>query len=429
VYEPKFKEKRPDQIIPDTLDDFLNISKSAGILQVKENASLAQSFPLYIMDDKPHDYVLQNHHIGRSFHGDLRIKRDGVLDGITLAYMKKGTVKEDVKTLEQAKEIEKNWSKYCKLTDQPLSPKEVLHRAIYAELKDPEPVEWLNFEGVVPPGEVGARVKEHGVFNIVDRGKVWYGAVKPYFVEFFFKGKRLTGRWILRMITNPWKEDIPGREFVWLFWKPMDQTPYVLSERAVEKRWIPPIGISCLPPWIRDKIPDEYKYWLKKSKNEALKTRDELVEAIKAKKIRLQAGSYEVYHIWWTKRPIIRRGPSQEYWLLHLQFPEKTVMWMLTEDPTWTLPVTAKQVSFPSEILPRDWEVKKIPPGTKPNPMKDTPMYIQLVDKGKATLISHHPQSSKFRLEGKKLNKVMFIWREDPNSNMWVLEESTLPPL
>jgi hypothetical protein len=73
----------------------------------------------------------------------------------------------------------------------------------------------------------------------------------------------------------------PRFAFVKLMWKPEDQMPYVLSERAVEKQWMPPYGISALPPEIREQIPREYQYWKVKNIRKAREIRDKLVEAIK----------------------------------------------------------------------------------------------------------------------------------------------------
>jgi len=284
AYEPRFIDVRKGQTVPDSAREAIEIAREKELLQVKYLEHLRLP-----MDDKLHDAVMQNHYRGRSVHMDFRIAIDHkYLEGFTIAHQRRGAIKEDVKTLKQAKEIERNWDKYFKMTNKPqtyiLSPR----RKLWVEIKKPEPIEWLDVEGVVPPGEVGATRYEYGVFSIVDKPKVFIGAVKPDFYELFLYGKKFNGRWVIRLLPNPWKSEMPRREFVWLMWKPEDQTPYVLTKRAVQKKWIPPRGISCLPPEIRRQIPPEYQYWKYADKQKRLEVRDALVEAIRKGEVRIK---------------------------------------------------------------------------------------------------------------------------------------------
>jgi hypothetical protein len=242
------------------------------------------------MDDKPHKAVMQIHYRGQSAHMDFRVADAKVqyLLGYTVMVQKAGKIKEDVTSVEQAKRIEKNWDYYFKMSNDPQTYLVSPTRKLWVEYKGVEPKEWLNVEGAVKPGEVGATRYEWGVFSIVDKPIVYYGCVKPDFHELFIYGKKFTGRWVIRLLPNPWRTEQPRFAFVKLMWKPEDQMPYVLSERAVEKQWIPPYGISALPPEIRKQIPREYQYWKVKDIRKAREIRDKLVEAIKNGEVKIE---------------------------------------------------------------------------------------------------------------------------------------------
>jgi len=71
-------------------------------------------------------------------------------------------------------------------------------------------------------------------------------------------------------------------------WKPEDQTPYVISRRAVTKRWIPPHGVSAMPPEIRQQIPREFQYWKEIDTRKRRDIRDQLVAAIRKGKVKIK---------------------------------------------------------------------------------------------------------------------------------------------
>ncbi|RLE66987.1 MAG: hypothetical protein DRJ38_00005, partial [Thermoprotei archaeon] len=290
AYEPKFIERRPQQKQPDSAKDVIEIAHKLELLQIKRLEELHLASFKAFMDDKPHAAVMQNHYRGRSVHLDFRIAdaKKTYLLGLTVMHERPGRIKDDVDSLKEAKRIEKNWEYYFKMTNKPQTYIASPRRKLWVEWKAPEPIEWLTVEGVVPPGKVGATKREAGVFSIVDRPTVYIGTVKPDFVEFFLYGKRFTGRWVVRLLPNPWIDEMPREKFVWLMWKPENQMPYVLSKRAVEKQWMPPAGISALPPEIRQQIPEEYQYWKAKTPKERREIRDALVEAIRKGKVKIK---------------------------------------------------------------------------------------------------------------------------------------------
>ena len=54
-----------------------------------------------------------------------------------------------------------------------------------------------------------------------------------------------------------------------------------LSKRAVDKAWIPPEGFSGLPLYMKNNIPEEYKYWLKADKKHRINLRNRFLESVR----------------------------------------------------------------------------------------------------------------------------------------------------
>lgn len=220
--------------------------------------------------------------------------------------------------------------------------------SIVCEKKAPEPHEWLSVEGVMKTGDVGATANFPGVFSILATGTAEYGAQKPYSHEYFFDAGKIDYKLVYRRLKLEFKEDLssdfmksvvanylfdedleakiaeaianPSKVLAeidlmktcelfeaeriipvgklglrpetgqvgWLAIKPIDQTPYVLSDEAVSKAWMPPLGISALPRHIRASIPAQYQYWKANSRETALSQRNSLVELIKKKEISIK---------------------------------------------------------------------------------------------------------------------------------------------
>jgi len=76
-------------------------------------------------------------------------------------------------------------------------------------------------------------------------------------------------------------------EAAWLLIKPLDQTPYVLSDRAAEDGWVPPKGFSSLPRVIRTEVPPKFRYWRMERESERREMRDALVKAVDAGEVKL----------------------------------------------------------------------------------------------------------------------------------------------
>ena len=494
AYEPKFIEIRPQQKTPDSAKEAIAIAKKAELYEQK---ILLQAFK---MDDEPHKAVMQNHYrcdldefvppeyglpgspafeqyldelirnyvdgrlspelsqkikvklekvqLGKSVHMDLRIKMNGFLLGPTIAHLKPGKIKEAVETVKEAKRIESNWQQYFKMTNKPQTYL-TGRRKLWITWKKSEPVEWLTVEGVVPKGEVGATRYEFGVFSIVDKLTVYLGTQKPAFREFFLEGKKFDGRWVARLLPNPWKEEMPRVEFVWLFWKPEDQTPYVLTRRAVQKKWIPPKGVSCLPPEIRQKVPTNLKYWLKDNKGGRISLRDELVGQIRKGEVKLERVQYVtmeepptikepivvpgvLQHHWWeAKVKPVRVGPSEEHWDLRIEWdPKKPMMhFVLVDNPIGRKAIAATfKWDSDHDWLKKGEKIEFLKPGTPGNPTRATPAYIQILDKLKVTIYESSDVFVKMDIKGKEFKGHWVVVRTDPQVNIWELRKEEKAP-
>ncbi len=265
-----------------------------------------QTNPYLVManEDNPPRYVCQHHFRGKSLHADFRIELDEKsLIGWTINSMIEGSIKEAVKTLEEARNLKlSDYSKidwasgeFAKRKGDGSKPVNV---NLLCEMKELEPHSWLTFEGVTKPGDVGATKEYPGVFLIVDKGICEYWAQREGMHEYFPKSDRKQGGFNYRLIVRRMgSEAIEGKseellkesENRWLLIKPIDQTPYVLSEGAVKEGWIPPQGVSALPMGIRKRIPEKLRYWMAESEKERISIRDALVNAAREGKASLSS--------------------------------------------------------------------------------------------------------------------------------------------
>lgn len=151
-------------------------------------------------------FTIQRHTIGKKDHYDVRLlvqkpKPWRQLVGFTLA---------TGKTYERGD-----------LLLHPQKGKKIL----VPEIKPYQPLAWLDVEGVMEPGSVGASKYEPGKFELIEhRQKWWAGVQEPHFKEFLFAGKHIKGRWILTYVPRQqgW-EKAGSTKRVWMFYRPEDQ--------------------------------------------------------------------------------------------------------------------------------------------------------------------------------------------------------------
>jgi hypothetical protein len=174
---------------------------------IKQSArKQAQEYLQYPPDEEGMPFVVQQHWRGKNVHTDIRVKLNRNLAlGWTLNTQVAGKVNEPIMTLAEAKAraTEPDYSKVDWTTGewQEIDSKRV---PLVAQRKPVHPVAWLEMEGrtskTVPgqPPPPGATAEYPGVFHIVDRGEVEFGAQKPWLHEYFFHGRRLHYRVFFR---------------------------------------------------------------------------------------------------------------------------------------------------------------------------------------------------------------------------------------
>jgi hypothetical protein len=371
LYEPRVYENRTvanPKEMPDTVTTLMKIGTDARLIVFKglhcnrflpfELVKQLDTFEQYPKEGQTYKFIIHHHWRGKSTHGDLRISHIGgeYLLGYTLNIMTPGEVKDPVLKMEDAIK----WSHKPELWKFDVKTGKFQSRqtrgglkkatSIVVELKEPEPIEWLSFEGVVPPGNVGSTTQYPGVFYIACKGDAEYGFRNGYFHEYWLRvpewengGQRL----VFRQLSSDFSASLPISKFLqiafdadepitvyivdrdsiscklgdillpdsavidfdetisfgktlppadtpeirtptmWMLIKPNDSIPYILSTRAVKKGRITPFGASALPKSIKSQIPDEFAYWNVKDEATRIKVRDGLVEAIKHRQVKV----------------------------------------------------------------------------------------------------------------------------------------------
>jgi len=308
IWVPRFIKKTDTKVF--NLDEAVKEAKSNRCLQEKiitlDGNILYKAAQNPYMELPPEGkkcrYVVHHHWRGRTVHTDIRIADviPGYLIGWTVDDLIEGVVKKPVLTLEEAKywdakpEISKiNW-KTGRFKFRKTAAGNIVQTELRSQEKSPEPEDWLDIEGVAPIGKPGSTKNYPGVFHIMDRGYLYFGTQKPFFHEYFPFGGKLKGRLVFRQLTHWVRKGVgkvlppanipeaPERsDILWVCFQPLDQMPYVLSERAIEKKWIPPLGHSALPKWVKDLVPNKLEYWKAKDLNSARRMRDDLVSWLK----------------------------------------------------------------------------------------------------------------------------------------------------
>lgn len=393
------------------------------------------------------------------------------LIGFTIADQIPGKIKEDVTTMRQARKYDAmdiwkiDWKKG--VFKQRRTRGGTRRANLYSTGKLNEPLEWLEFQGVIPAGHPGATREHVGVMTIIDKGIVEYGSSKPYMHEYFCSEGKLKGRLVFRLLPRsrgvevekllddpvgleeylkkngevidkeleqiekdeilPEGKVIPAREKTfYIVMQPLDQTPYVLSDNAVEKKFIPPLGFSCLPEKVRKTIPKEYQYWKARTREEAIKMRDALVEARK----KIGKGKF-VYQLQTYRGPIhIRFGPTTKIFHLSCDTGGDEVIHfelrgdILVNDSTSGVFVPTSDRSILT-LGARGRESLK--PGSKWNETKETPSFIEVLDRGDCMVYEDSREFKKIEFFGDKLKGLFIFKKEEPEMNIWLVERSSTP--
>lgn len=413
-------------------------------------------------------FVAHQHWRGKGVHTDFRIslQPDKLLIGWTMNTQIAGSVKEPVTTLEEARRLVReemgsyskiNWSTGEWAEREKAGANKPVRISILSERKAPEPYAWIDVEGKtkapeeggVPP--VGGTRQYPGVFLIVDKGTVEYGAQKPWFHEYFVYGDAMNYRVIFRQLklsgedgevtkavlppSDPEAGAMPGPQ--WLSIYPDDLTPYVFSPDAVAKDWMPPKGYSSLPRAVRTQIPEEYQFW--KAHNPK-KMRDELVQAVKEKKVQLDYSApykrrqvskaslldadFSLQRQVWRGPKQVRSGPTRIRWTIRLDVGRPDLLELVLQLSPIDNPSVASSVGKNSHKDAIDYE-GEVKPGHYLNPTKDTPSQISIVDRGKASVMSESVDYIKIDFKGEQLKGLFQLQRNDGE---WLWSEAQAAP-
>ena len=416
-------KKRPDNI--DTADELVKASHGED---KNRRASIKLDADEYMTlpdEDKTWLGMLHIHGRGKSVHGDLRfqVSKDWAI-GWTL-YIPKGLSK-----------VPESYTEFVGLVKKEVMP------VVKAKLEDPtkrfncgkkhpEPAEWLDYRGMVNPGEIGATKNEPGFFYIADRFNVEFGAQKSHYHEYFCDGTLFKGRFCVRLLENKkeWLKTGDGL-MTWMAVATKDQRPYVISPRAVTKNWVPGFGHSALPKRIRSKVPEKYRYWNYKGEKKQCEIRDLLVEDLGKKLVggdALGPAIYKVFRQTWKGPTVIREGPARtRYYFAICQETKGNVKFALAtqNNPLENKELACIQYKEANALCALDKKVTEVAPGTKLNETKETPSKIEMLEHGSASILSN-TNFRRFRLREGKLKGTWIAFQREEGSTIWTLKQAS----
>lgn len=329
-------------------------------------------------------------------------------------------------------------------------PKEVQEK-LRKEGWDPKKAEQVINEGSwkVDRIPVGATRSFPGVFVMIDKGYWVPGARKPYFFEYFLEGNELfppkvVFRFVARaksmreavelakagaIVLPPGEAEETIREpGYWLFVTP-DPTPYVLSDEAVEKDWLPPVGVAALPSWLRESVPPELKFWEEKDEERRKAMREELAAWYEEGNFKSQTKEkprFKLFRQTFRGQIVIRFGPSTTIYYLLLNDPK--MVFSLDNDPRLREEVAGVELDEDYyRALYTKTGVFEPQPGTLLNPTKETPSRIELIDEGEATVLEEEPGLLRLKLEGREITGYYLILWESEDSPIVIVRRSDTP--
>jgi hypothetical protein len=423
-WSPRVIMARKDRKRPDNVDTADQLVKASNGEVKNRRASIALDGDPYMTVPVEGKKILGMAHIhvrGKSVHIDLRfgVTKDWAV-GWTL-YIPKGLSK-----------VPETFTEAKTLVDAEIMP------VVKEKLKDPtqrfncgrkavEPIEWLDYQGRVEKGEVGATKNEPGYFYIIDRFDAVLGTQKPHFHEYFCNGKVFDGRFCIRLLENKeeWKKTGEGL-MTWMASTALtDKTPYVLGRRAVRKKWVPPYGHSALPDKIRSKVPKEYQYWNSRDPKKRLKIRDSLIEEIKKTRISIDAlgpVSYKVLKQTFKKQTVIREGPTRtRYFFIICKDGVQKLSLAFLNNPLEQNELTGIKTKDVKLCRYKGHE-NQVKPGTELNKTKATPSNIEVLEAGKATSVVDRAVKE-YKLKEGKMKGNWILYNEEEGSAMWTLKQ------
>jgi len=322
---------------------------------------------------------------------------------------------------------------------------------------------------------VGATRAFPGVFYKFEDGLYTPGTRRPWFMEYHIEqSKFFQGRLCFRLVTREkaeksaiWKKLLSSEATIvespegiiiakqvlppaeaeeeaklpgfWMFQTPDppgEIHPYVLSEEAIEKKWLPPRPASALPQKFQKGAPKELRFWTIKDRDKALEAREKLAEFFEsgAKKsfpvVKLRKGEFKLVAQHWRGPVIIRWGPSAS--LYHLLIKVGSDRWLIGLDNDPRIREAVAGFSEDRDLWQELWETRErreVEPGTDLNPTKDTPSWVELGDKGSVEILEQEAGFLKLRLGGKKLKGLWVLTEEEPGAGIWAFTKEEVAPV
>jgi hypothetical protein len=282
-----------------------------------------------------------------------------------------------------------------------------------AKRADPTPVAWLDVEAATVPGVFA---DEAGVAQIVEKGVVEYGAQFEGFHEYFPQGDAFNYPVIMKRDGDAFKASHPD-----------DPTPFVLTEEAVAKGWLPPEGVSALPGAVEKQIPEERRFWTEDDAEVAKAARDVLVAEI-------AKGKLEVDFSAPFKKTVRKATMNHSRFALHKAqtgIVTKTLLRLdIGHDDLVSLemdgdPTRASSAVFKSEPHRQALDFEGVASrGHYLNPTKGEIAKIEKLDGGSARVVKLEENEMRVELDGGSLKGVFVL--KDVGEAEWLWEPATV---
>ena len=427
-WSPRVIMAREDKTKPDTVETADKLVKASHGENKNRRSNIqidADVFMTLPDEDKKWLCVLTIHGRGKSVHGDLMFQVSKDWTTSWTVYIPKGLSK-----------VPESYTEFVELVKKEIMP--VLEEKLSTPTmrlvcgkKEPKPAEWLDYRGMVDPGEIGATKNEPGFFYIADRCEYDMGTQKTHYHEYFCSGKLLKGRFCVRLLANKeeWKKTGEGL-MTWMAVVPKEKTPYVLSRRAVKKKWIPGFGHSALPSKMRTKVPESYRYWKYRDRSKQLKVRDALVDEL-GKSVKIEGDAmgpaiYKVFRQTWKGQTVIREGPARmRYYFAVCQEAKGNVKFALASqnNPLENKEVACVKFEHAAALCGLNEKITEPEPGSTLNETKNTPSKIELLEQGKMSILSN-TNFRRFRLRDGEMEGSWVAFQREEGSTIWTLRRA-----
>ena len=348
---------------------------------------------------------------GCSNHQDFRIQlTDRTLIGYTIVGLRFGIV---------GKDITKD--------DLGIHAETTKKRGFRAELKATQPSVWINVKGYVPKGKVGATAHHGGFFIIMAKGDVVFGALKPYFKEYFVKDPycfkdwtRIIVRGVKAQKLDPEKKTpLKGQyELIWRIMIPETQKPYAITERAKRKGWFPPKGVIPFPlEWAKKHWKEDVEKWLEwvqEKWKEKPKGQMKLSKKIK----------WALFMHTWMGQVVIRGIPNYEFYLRIDDGKQKILSFVFERNP---LRYTSISGIYEGRVA-KKWLTFEgdLPPKSPYNPTKKLTVHVIKLDGGDGEIDLEETEEGakilKLKLNGKILSGNFLLVQEEKGSDIFVFK-------